>query len=114
MLKSLKPLCFMSLTAALCLSTVSPASAGFAQRHPRRAEVNHRFRHQQGRIATGIATGRLNAGEATHLEGEEAAIKQQERSEVRTNGGYLTKRQQRQLNREQNGVSREIYQDKHN
>jgi len=114
MTKTVKTLLLTSLTAALCFTAIPPASAGFAQRHPRRAEVNGRFRHQQGRIANGVTTGRLNAGEAANLEGQEAAIKHQERSEVRANGGFLTKGQQRQLNQEQNGLSHEIYQDKHN
>ncbi len=114
MTKSLKTLRLLSLTGALCLAAVPPASAGFAQRHPRRAEVNRRFHHQQGRIATGIATGRLNAGEAAHIERQEATLKRQERRDVRINGGYLTKGQQRHLNREENGLSREISRDKHN
>jgi hypothetical protein len=76
--------------------------------------VNHREHNQQERIANGIATGQLNPGEAAHLEREEAALKRQERTEVRANGGYLTKGQQRQLNHEENALSHEIYRDKHN
>jgi hypothetical protein len=86
----------------------------FAEKHPRRAEVNRRERHQQNRIANGIKSGRLNSSEAANLEGQESAIKTQERAEVKQNGGYLTKGQQRQLNQEENGLSHEIYNDKHN
>lgn len=92
-----------------------PASAGwFSRHHPRRAEVNHREQNQQERIANGIQTGRLNPTEAARLENEESALKRQERQDVRANGGYLTKHQQRQLNQEENGLSHEIYQDMHN
>ena|SRR5690349_265742 len=103
------------LATCFCLLTAPPASAGwFAQRHPRRAEVNHRERQQQLQIANGIRNGSLSPSEVRQVESEEAAIKRQERGEVRANGGYLTRGQSRQLNRELNGVSRDIYQDKHN
>ena len=86
----------------------------FAQKHPRRAEVNHREHHQQKRIANGIKSGRLNAGEAANLEGQEAGLKAQERAEVKANGGHLTKGEQQQLNQEENNLSHQIYNDKHN
>ena len=115
MITSLRALLLPSLTASLLLAMTPPASAGwFARHHPLRAEVNYREHHQQERIAHGIASGRLNPGEAAHLESEEARLKQQERADVRANGGYLTKGQYRQLNREENNLSHEIYQDKHN
>jgi len=75
--------------------------------------VNARERNQQRRIANGLKSGKMTAQQAAHIEGQEAAIKKQEVSEVKANGGYLTKPEQRQLNRELNGVSKEIYADKH-
>ena len=103
------------LATCFCLLMAPPASAAsFAQRHPRRAEVNHRERHQQLRIANGIRNGSLSPAEVRQIESQEAAVKRQERREVRANGGYLTRGQDRQLNRELNGISRDIYQDKHN
>ncbi len=103
------------LAACFCLLTALPASASsFAQRHPRRAEVNHRERDQQQRIANGIRNGSLSPSEVRQLESEESAVNRQERGEVRANGGYLTHSQDHQLNQELNGISRDIYQDKHN
>ena len=95
-------------------SAPSPVMAEqFAREHPRRAQVNRREQRQQGRIAEGIEQGRLSAGQAARLETREAAIKRQERRDVRANGGYLTTQQQRQLNREENAASRAIYRAKH-
>ena len=105
----------IGMVLAMTAMSVAPATAGeFAQKHPRRAQVNSRERRQQGRIAQGAKSGSLSPQEAAKLERQEAGIKRQERAEVRANGGYLTKRQQRQLNGELNQTSREIYQDKHN
>lgn len=101
------------LFGALAISP-SPVMAGtFARAHPRRAQVNRRARRQQGRIAEGIEHGRLSAGQAVHLASREAALKRQERRDVRTNGGYRTKGQQRHLKREENGLSRAIDRAKH-
>jgi hypothetical protein len=101
------------LFGALAVSPGPVVAGEFAREHPRRAQVNQRARRQQGRIAAGIAHGRLSAGQAARLEAREAAIKRQEHRDVRANGGYLTKRQQRHLNREENAASRAIYRAKH-
>jgi hypothetical protein len=91
------------------------ARAGeFAEKHPRRAQVNHREHHQQDRIANGLKSGRLNASEAANLEGQEAGLKAQEKAEVKQNGGHLTKGEQRQLNHEENNLSQQIHNDKNN
>ena len=108
----------IGIATAVLLGTLAvspaPVMAGeFAREHPRRAQVNQRERRQQARIAEGIEQGRLSAGAAARLEAREAAIKRQERRDVRANGGYLTKQQQRQLNREENATSRAIYRAKH-
>jgi hypothetical protein len=107
------------IVACISLLSIDVALAGnqggnFAQRHPRRAQVNKREQRQQNRIANGIKSGKLTPAEAAQLEKQEAAIKAQERSEVKANGGHLTKDQQKQLNQELNQQSKEIYKDKHN
>jgi len=86
----------------------------FSRHHPRRAEVDRREEHQQARIVRGLGNGSLAPGEAQQLETQERALRNQEREEVRTNGGYLTKQQTRQLNRDEDALSREIHHDTHN
>ena len=85
----------------------------FARQHPRRAEVNRRVNRQNRRINQGVASGRLAPQQAQQLQANDAAIKAQERADVKANGGYLTKPQQRQLNQEENANSRMIYDEKH-
>jgi hypothetical protein len=90
-----------------------PRGSWFAVTHPRRNEVNHRIDYQRARINEGVATGRLSRGEAAQLRANDRAIKAQEHAEVRANGGYLTRGEQRQLNREENANSALIYGEKH-
>jgi len=82
--------------------------------HPRVNQVDNRQVNQQDRIANGVKSGQLTAGEAGRLERNEAAIQRQKRADMRANGGHLTKQEQNHLNREQTRESHAIYRDKHN
>ncbi|MGH9560854.1 MAG: YXWGXW repeat-containing protein, partial [Terracidiphilus sp.] len=77
-------------------------------------EVGQRRENQQDRIANGIRNGSMNAGEAARVENHEQGINQQVRADRQANSGRLTGQQHRQINREQNRTSRQIYRDKHN
>lgn len=102
------------LVMAITLSTASVGHAeDFKEKHPRRAEVNERVRKQDRRIKQGLKNGTLTPAQAKQLRGEEKGIKAQERSEVKANGGYLTKGEQKQLNGELNQDSKQIYAEKH-
>jgi|SRR5271166_4160987 len=81
--------------------------------HPRVNEVNQRELNQQKRIANGLENGTMTARQAARVERREANIQHQERQDMRADGGHLTKQDQRQLNRELNSTSRQIYRDKH-
>jgi len=81
MKSSLKVLFLTSVTASLFLTAIPPASASwFSRHHPRRAEVNRRELRQQERIREGIVNGSLTRQEAAQLEGQEHALRQQERT----------------------------------
>jgi hypothetical protein len=90
-----------------------PPTGGFARRHPRRYEVNRRVANQRARISQGAKTGQLTSGQARQLRSDDRAIKQQEHADVKTNGGYLTKPEQKQLNQEENATSTLIHDEKH-
>jgi hypothetical protein len=77
-------------------------------------EVAQRKENQQDRIANGIQSGQLTAGETKNLEKKEAAINAKTRADRAANGGKLTTAEKRQINHQQNQVSRQIYNDKHN
>ncbi|HYK37147.1 hypothetical protein [Alloacidobacterium sp.] len=76
--------------------------------------VNGRRYDQQGRIANGVASGQFTAGETRNLEGREANLNHEVRTDRQANGGALTQQERQQVNRQQNNLSRSIYDDKHN
>ena len=76
--------------------------------------VNGRRFNQQGRIANGIASGHLTAGETKNLEGREANLNSTVRADRQANGGTLTPQERQQVNQRQNNLSQSIYDDKHN
>lgn len=78
------------------------------------ATINQRKENQQDRIAQGVKSGQLTAGETRNLERREASINREERNMRRADGGHLTRADRAALNRRQNRVSRSIYRDKHN
>ena len=106
----------ISLTV-LAISLMTPLASlraeTFKQKHPRRAEVNKRIRNQDKRINQGVKNGKLTTAQAQQLKANDAAIKSQERADVKANGGYLTKPEQRQLNQEENANSKLIHDEKH-
>jgi hypothetical protein len=102
--------------AALALSmlalTSSASFAGtFGQNHPRRAEVLHRDNRINNRVNNNY--GHLG-GNYGHLEHQDNAIRRQEQQDSRQNGGYITKGQKGQLNREENSLSKETHFDNKN
>src|SRR5215469_6831509 len=76
--------------------------------------VDGRRYNQQGRIAQGVRSGQLTAGETKNLEGREANLNREIHSDRAANGGTLTPQERQQVNRQQNNLSRSIYNDKHN
>jgi hypothetical protein len=76
--------------------------------------VAQRKENQQDRIANGVKSGQLTAGETANLESKEAAINGETRADRAANGGKLTQSEKQQINKQQNQVSKQIYQDKHN
>jgi len=77
-------------------------------------EIGQRRENQQDRIANGLRNGTMNAGQAARVENREQGINQQIHADRSANGGHLTAQEHRQINREQNRTSRQIYRDKHN
>ncbi len=77
-------------------------------------EVGQRRENQQDRIAQGIRSGQMTAGEAARTENREQGINQQDHADRQANGGKLTGSEKKQINKEQNGASRQIYRQKHN
>jgi hypothetical protein len=85
----------------VCL-TQQPSQAwggSFANRHPRRAEVLTRDNIERNELRAD--RGNLG-GHYGQLMQEDRTIHRQEQRDARINGGYITRGQQNQLNREEN------------
>ena len=76
--------------------------------------IQQRKENQQDRIANGIKSGQLTAGETSKLETKEAAVNGEIKADRAANGGKLTTAEKAQVNRQQNQLSKQIYNDKHN
>jgi hypothetical protein len=95
-------------------SNTSGAGAGVDDpNHPRVNQINQREQNQQNRIANGIKNDKLTPGQAARLEKGQQRLVNNEKKDMAANNGHLTKKDQRQLNREANRQSRKIYKDKH-
>jgi hypothetical protein len=82
--------------------------------HYGNGEVGQRQQNQQDRIANGMRSGQLTAGESSKLEGQQQSINQEKNGMKQANGGKLTAGDKAALNQRQNRASGNIYNKKHN
>ena len=78
-----------------------------------KTEIGQRKENQQDRIGQGIQSGELTAGEAARLEGKESALNQETRDMRKLDGGKLTPQDKALVNQQQNRLSTQIYNQKH-
>jgi hypothetical protein len=76
--------------------------------------IRQRKENQQQRIAQGVRSGQLTAGEAARLERREAALNHEERAMRAADGGRLTPGDRAVIHRQQDRLSGNIYRFKHN
>ena len=100
---TLKSILLCATTAALML----PAMAQTSQ------SINDRKENQQDRIANGVQSGELTAGETKNLEKKEGALNLEERDMRKLDNGHLTAADKATLNKQQNQLSKDIYKQKH-
>jgi hypothetical protein len=85
-----------------------------AVQHTGPGEIGQREQNQQDRIAQGVRSGQLTAGETAHLENQQQGIHREVSADRQANGGHLTGADRRAINQSQNRASRNIYNKKHN
>ena len=113
MIKQLKSVFFTATLASLMLPAV--AQTGQPTADPAKpATINQRKENQQDRIANGVQSGQLTAGETANLEKKEATVNAEERDMRKLDSGHLTTADRKTLNQQQNQLSNQIYKDKHN
>jgi hypothetical protein len=75
--------------------------------------IAKRKENQQDRIAQGVKSGQLTAGETARLERKEAGLNKEIRGMRQENGGKLSPADRALVNHQQNHLSRQIYRQKH-
>ena len=90
------------------------AAPAFSQSTTPAPVVEQRKENQQDRIANGVQSGQLTAGETANLEKKESALNKEENRMEKRDDGNLTTADKTRLTRQQNRLSRNIYRDKHN
>src|SRR5580658_2671819 len=82
------------LLAALWLGPIAIAHCDPIPDHPRVNQVNARAENQQARIAQGVKSGNLTAGQTANLESREASVKTEEHNMRASDNGHLTTQDQ--------------------
>jgi hypothetical protein len=100
--------------AGMLLAAPSLASAQTNSNQPKEGSVNDRRQDQQQRIANGVQSGQMTAGETKRIEGREANVNREVHADRTANGGTLTAQERQHVNQQQNHISKSIYSDKHN
>ena len=98
----------LALTAALGCGGSASAETIWQHDHHGRVEINRRLENQNRRIDQGRREDEISRQQAFYLHREDRSIRAQERFDSRFDRGHLTRAQYRILNREENGVSRQI------
>jgi hypothetical protein len=104
----------LALAATLILSPMAIFAQAPATTTTPPPTINQRKENQQDRIAQGVKSGQLTAGETSHLEHQEAGINKEEKGMRAQDNGHLTKQDRKTIKQQQNQESKRIYRDKHN
>ncbi|HVP32633.1 MAG TPA: hypothetical protein VMT09_03210 [Steroidobacteraceae bacterium] len=110
-MKSIRTVLMAGVISVALGALVTPALADethWQKDHPRRTEVNARLKNQNKRINQERKEGEITKAQAQQLHGEDHAIRQEERTMASTNGGHITKAEQKALNQQENQVSQQI------
>ncbi|HYL17112.1 MAG TPA: hypothetical protein VEV20_00385 [Burkholderiales bacterium] len=99
---------FLNLLSLAALMAVT--SAAFAAE--RDAGVNRRQADQHARIHQGVRSGQLTHQEAKSLRSEQRSIRHEERKDKAD--GKMTPAERKDLHKDLNQASKDIYADKHN
>ena len=106
--------CRKAFFAAALAALATPAFSQSTTTSAPAPTINQRKENQQDRIANGVKSGELTAGETKNLEKKESSLNQEERDMRKLDNGKLTASDRATLKQQQNQVSKQIYQDKHN
>ena len=99
---------FLSLVASGVIAGAASAETPFQARRPRQAEVLSCDRHERTVIRAEGRDHVISRAREHRLLAADRRIARQDHRLARANGGFITHREQRALNREENRVDRRI------
>lgn len=104
----------LSVTGTAFAQQSQPAQTAPAAPNKTAPTVNQRRANQQDRVANGVQSGQLTAGETKNIESREANLNREVKDDRSADNGKLTSQEREQVDRQQNNLSKSIYTDKHN
>lgn len=98
----------MGTALSLGIAATASADTMWQSHHPRREEVNNRLNNLDHRISVERSEGELSTRQVRTMRAEDRTIRTQERFDTGFNNGHITRAEQRALNQDENGLSRQI------
>ena len=97
------------MVAGMMAITISAS----AQQASPKSEVGQRQQNQKNRINNGVKNGELTKSQAHALHQEDKSMHNEIKADRAQNGGKLTPVEKKQINQQQNQVSKQIHNEKH-
>jgi hypothetical protein len=98
----------LGLAAAGGLSATASAETRWENHHPRQDQVLDRVHRQRQEIRVERREGEISRAKAHRLMTAENRLAREDRRDARINGGYITKGQQRHMDRQENRLHRHV------
>jgi hypothetical protein len=95
-------------TAALSVAGAASADTRWEKDHPRQDQVLDRVNHQEARIRHERREGEISKAQAHRMMRADRRIAREDHVVARANGGFITKREQRHMDRQENQLGRHI------
>jgi hypothetical protein len=96
------------MTLAGVAGTAAADETTWQKDHPRRVQVNKRLANQNKRTQKDVKAGTVTKAQVAALHKQDHQVRQEERDMASQNGSHLTKPEQKVLNQQENGISKEI------
>lgn len=98
----------MGMVSAASIATAASANTAWERHHPRQDQVLDRVANQRHEIRKDVRDGDLNHAQAQRLLARDNRVAREDHIIARANGGYITKREQRALNTQENRIHHHI------
>ncbi len=99
----------VGVSAFTGLATAASAEGSWGYAHPRQHEVLTRVHRQERAARVDFRDGLISRRQAIRDIAADRRVASEDHYFARTNGGFITRGEQRFMNRQENGVARSVY-----